>query len=132
MKDLKFRVWYSDENRYLETPNGLFFKYPHNELGEYIGDFISEPYIVEQFTGIKDRKDKQIFEGDIVLIPENDPESSAVNALNLVVYEGSCWCYKDLDTGKVESIYDFIGLSDKDEEAEVIGNQFENPELCKI
>ncbi len=70
-REIKFRVWYKAESRYLSTPDGLFFEYPSSTgSGEYIGDFIKDTdvYETEQYTGLNDAAGRGIYEGDIVRV----------------------------------------------------------------
>ncbi len=62
MREIKFRIWIESEKIFI-TPL---------EVEDYsIGDLITNPdYQLEQFTGLKDSKGRDIYEGDLVKEPE--------------------------------------------------------------
>lgn len=66
MRELKFRAWWKDTKRFLDcdewymTCSGA--KYLHYAVMPYKDD----NFIIEQFTGLKDKDGKEIYEGDIV------------------------------------------------------------------
>jgi uncharacterized phage protein (TIGR01671 family) len=129
-------VWYKTESRWLETPDGLFFKYPHSTMGEYFGDFIHDPYYPQQFTGLLDKNNKEIYEGHILKVKSYDGWFDKEG-----FYYNSCVFYdaaqaKFVHAHKPELLYgsDFslphlASKSDNQNPYEIIGNIFENPEL---
>jgi uncharacterized phage protein (TIGR01671 family) len=59
MREIKFRVW--------NKKTKLYFEYWVGNSCDSLNEiFERDDYIFEQYTGLKDKKGKKIFEGDIV------------------------------------------------------------------
>ena len=132
MREIKFRAW-DKENKVMI--NAIFvglgkvygmtktFK-PSKEL---------EDVILMQYTGLKDKNGKKIFEGDIVIASKMPYYWEFVKSVNkgLVVYNNHTASYRiKLDNYHSST----IGESDTVKfnpvsKYEVIGNIYENPEL---
>ena len=103
---------------------------PDGKLQEYIsvcGEPI-HPKSVGQFTGLKDAKGKEIYEGDILLyrLPEN--MIALNNSDKSVVFYGHGMFL--VSHGKIEfSVNQVLGVHGDD--AVVIGNVYDNPELLE-
>ena len=66
MRELKFRAWYKSEKKMIYNIQNEFEE--RIELGmDCFSDYLkNDDFIVEQYTGIKDKNSKEIYEGDIV------------------------------------------------------------------
>jgi len=73
---------------------------------------------IGQFTGLKDKKGKKIFEGDII--------KNQYGETNKVVFWEGCFCEMWNEIGKKK------GHIFEPKNVEVIGNIYENPELMEI
>ena len=120
MRKIKFRAWYKHEKHYRSWEDILTHRYNErwfidNTDKEYINCiFTDEAMILEQYTGLKDKNDKEIYEGDICEI------SHAWTVFKREVI------FKNAGFGFQGTYSIFIPNK---ELMEIIGNIHENPEL---
>ena len=135
MTEIKFRVWLKpehwneDEHKGLMTnglPLGGFNEWwinlenPFNENCGLDGTFTAGKEIeVMQFTGLNDKKGKEIYEGDIL-------NSSEKDSLCYVIWDDAAFALKSPGSEAVD--YEHSSVF---ESMEVVGNIYENPELLK-
>ncbi len=118
-REIKFRVWDGKEMR--EPP-------PLNEWDSHDGYMWSEygaKGCIMQFTGLKDKNGKDIYEGDV--FDSGGKRGSDKSAILYEVHwddEDACWGFKQLGG------FCLTGGIDKGEIG-VVGNIHENPELLR-
>lgn len=89
---------------------------------------IVDPETVGQYTGLKDKNGKRIFEGDIVQWEDENFN----NYTSVVEWCGEKWNYPAFDLAKHD--YECNGLQYVHEDCiiEVIGTIYDNPELLEM
>lgn len=107
-------VW--KENKFYDKIDGEIFHNP-------------EMINVMQFTGLKDKNEKEIYEGDICHMNENDTKDKSFDMMGMcgefgvVVFRGAGYDMELQDTKRFMSI--------QESDIEIIGNIYESPELLK-
>lgn len=126
----KFRVWLPDIDQMLRVKALVFEKDKTRCVCGYSFDFYleDENATIMQSTGLFDKNNKEIFEGDVIA---NGPDVMCMKRHNTLGF------YVE-KKGKVEFIADCAVLEEFEEDAkeiadslEIIGNIYENPELLE-
>jgi len=119
MREIKFRAWNGGMMRYLHEGDfiieerGLFAP---DEMGD---KWKEREWPIMQYTGLKDKNGKEIYEGDILKDRNHFWEI-------ILDSDGSTFSrFKAIMTGK-DKLPLLIGLT---KDREIIGNIYENPEL---
>lgn len=77
MREIKFRAWDSESNRMIHQAAGLceFFG-DASAVSGYGNDNVPENITLMQFTGLKDKDGKELYEGDLVRLDHwnDDPK----------------------------------------------------------
>lgn len=104
-----------------------------SELSEYLkirrDDFImtgSRDYELMQYTGLKDKNGKEIYEGDIVL---RDREENRAKDLAYVDFKFGAFRLRRVYGSGMTYTFGSTRFTDK---IEIIGNIYENPELLPV
>ena len=113
-REIKFRAWTGKETKedfgYIRVSDGVAIDWSEDHY---------EEWVVMQFTGLKDKNGKEIYEGDIAKEPDED--------MATIVYIRDTFMadYKLIPIHYARK----LNISHVWEDLEVIGNIYENPEL---
>ena len=132
MREILFRVWVKSEKKIGKVTSILFsdtqytlvrYRYIGNSGKKIddqsnIDDSGNGTVILMQYTGLKDKNGKRIFEGDIVKTPSSCGMSEY--CISAVEKKNGCWVVMG---GNL--------LFNYQRDIEVIGNRHDNPELLK-
>lgn len=134
MREIKFRAWDKERNIMIGVD------YPDNwgnEDDEYWGDVFeiglseitdiaqNDRFELMQYTGLKDKNGKEIYEGDVIRYFEGC-------TIGVVIF-GECVfeSYYVVMGWTVSGAYDFMFYQEEANRMEIIGNIYENPDLVK-
>lgn len=125
MREIKFRGMSVHE-----LASGNRWLYGNVCIGEYsyIEDMPVDEKTVGQYTGLKDKNCKEIFEGDIVKDCDGNINQVSYDRGMFGCYETySISFYSDEKVTKLEPLANYLI-----DGAEIIGNIYENPELLEV
>lgn len=119
MREIKFR-FYDDK-----VSKRMIYQDPIERMDRIFvkWEFTPKPSQLMQYTGLKDKNGKEIYEGDIykyIIQVHYGVKHSEFECKDVVRYEnGAFWVGDHL----------LIDALENDDEAEIIGNIFDNPDL---
>jgi uncharacterized phage protein (TIGR01671 family) len=137
MEEIKFRAWHHEEKKMIIVTKLDFMVNASGSKNEecegYWGGnnrmkFDINDVTLLQYTGLKDKNGKEIYEGDVIKIEvKKRNKGDFPNLKNyLVVFEDFSFSYKDSEGYYATPLNIFI------KGVEVIGNTYENPELLDL
>ena len=134
MRDIKFRIYFKDEERFMTKPitledllheDWIDFENEEGTLSLPLKDFRffydkNKNYEIMQYTGLKDKNGKEIYEGDIIKC------SFYPDFIFEIKFTELCWYMRKIPTSEHINLSDVLY-----EDLEVIGNIYDNPELLE-
>lgn len=122
MREIKFRAWYKGKMYEVFAVIGgivriSLMRFPFSQ--EVIPDAIM------QYTGLKDGKETDIYEGDIIIVENSEPdENGEYDQITVCKWDKGGFTLEDNAGGHWSR-----QLFHQPERLEIIGNIYENPEL---
>jgi len=122
MREVKFRVWNKEKKRMITK--GVFKVLDAIENGKLDRD----KFEILQYTGLRDCDRKEIYEGDIVKVIEED----GTEHIHYVEYKADKTEYPAFDLyPEIDVEFNTLQFYVINKQIEVIGNIYENPELLE-
>lgn len=125
MREIKFRAWDKENKAFMPSEGYAICDGDVMGLryGNEMEDVLTDQIELMQYTGLKDNNGREVYEGDVLDIGLQNQDGKPVVAP--VSYEKYIAGYV-LDNGG-NGIWQRL-----DEDCEVIGNIYENPELLEV
>lgn len=118
MRPIKFKIWYPDSNL-MEGPFDIDLLYiPNSVHPKFV---TSDRHYYLQYTGLNDKNDKEIYEGDILAATHAPLYNMVVN------FEHGSFCAQ-APWVEIKSLW---GFRFSIHNFEIIGNIYRNPELLR-
>ena len=139
MREIKFRVWDKITNQYLQELGIYYWHIPYSLDGEKITGEANlvglsellrhDNFVVQQYTGLTDNNDKEIYEGDILIYKTGSIPTTGV--IGQVLYEADEGGYIFQWERKGPNQHHINLNCDVAFESVIVGNIFEHSELLK-
>ena len=120
MREIKFRAWDKQYGFLYKEINDLRWC---TKNGEIIKSINYSPTLITQFTGLKDKNGKEIYEGDIASFEFTDSSNNNLIGKGVIIWmeHESGWGIEEIGN----TFFDIRFVK------EVIGNIYENKELLE-
>ena len=124
MREIKFRAWYNN-TMWEMGGSGITFLHAFFRALTEGGTKVSDGTLM-QYTGLKDKNGKEIYEGDIISYPLAGDNKLVIEFA--ISKQGECFGQGSYGES-IRSGFYIDGYYGNIEEAEIIGNKYEHPEL---
>jgi uncharacterized phage protein (TIGR01671 family) len=133
-REIKFRIWNAGGNNMLCDVENVYeclmqqIRFDGSQpsrMNKVKYDHRSEGMVWMQYTGLKDKNGKEIYEGDVIIFKVDFPDQDFDNGVVRWSDRGYWTAQKETDLEQL--LYDEL----TELQGEVIGNIYENPELIK-
>ena len=146
MRTFKFRAWNKKTKELSQEWNPYVSQFLASDIADKIlrNNCEEHDYIFMQYTWLKDKNWKEIYEGDIIKVKNDTYKmfrsvgwNKKTDGIFVIVWERSSFMKRDITDVPMEFKNDsylwLINDYDKKDtlDAEIIGNVHENPELLK-
>ena len=129
MREIKFRAWLKEEKKMVnvETIDFTDKSIQYLEKNEFINAYLLRRMIFDdielmQYTGLKDKNGKEIYEGDILFFRDE-------NMKYVVVWQDAAFIIKSIEIRKYSE--KMCWLDDTEICCEIVGNIYENKNLLE-
>jgi len=113
--NIKFRVWDTVDEKHTYSPNSHFLITLDGNIKDGRGCPYDESYILQQYSGVKDKNGKEIYEGDLTLYKPYREQAGTVE------FHSGIFFVEWLD--QTEDELGYMRTSD----LEIVGNIYESP-----
>jgi hypothetical protein len=121
-REIKFRAWDENNKNMFFSFDGFDYSFDAMSICDWLNGC---GYKVMQYVGLKDKNDKDIYEGDIIFIHNH-------NQLEVVEFEYGRFGFYLYDSVKRESGRFEVFDDYPQNNIEILGNIYENPSLLKL
>lgn len=128
MRDIKFRVYDKIKHKMIYDDSSITISLSGNIYYPMDGLDAGSRYILMQYIGLKDKTNKDIYEGDIIKINNDGIYEVKFGEYDFEPYWESFYGYY-IKNGKFTRGFDIHDVEDKI--IKIAGNIYENPELLE-